>query len=431
MATLNAGLTAVVVAVLPLMALASVLLGRMTREASYAERDVEGRISAHVHQTLTGISVVQAFGREASHHHRFEQLARAAIKARMRVAVTGSVNELSSGLVTAIGTGVVLLLAANAVLDHQLTTGGLIVFVAYMTTLQGQLGGITGIYTKLQGTRASIDRAVDVLDQSHDVRSLPGAPALSGVRGEVSYEGVSFAYEPERPVLHDVSFHVRAGEVAALVGRTGAGKSTLASLLPRFFDPDSGAVLIDGHDLRELELSSVRAAVSLVLQESFLFPVSIAENIAYGRVGASREQIEQAARAANAHEFIARLPDGYDTVVGERGAALSGGERQRVAIARALLKDAPILVLDEPTSALDAQTEHQLMGALENLMAGRTTLIIAHRLSTIKRADSILVLDGGRVVEHGSHAELVRGDGVYAHLHTLQFGDGEPARPGA
>jgi ATP-binding cassette subfamily B protein/subfamily B ATP-binding cassette protein MsbA len=238
----------------------------------------------------------------------------------------------------------------------------------------------------------------------------------------VSYEGVSFAYEPERPVLHDVSFHVRAGEVAALVGRTGAGKSTLASLLPRFFDPDSGAVLIDGHDLRELELSSVRAAVSLVLQESFLFPVSIAENIAYGRAGASREQIERAATAANADEFIARLPEGYDTLVGERGAALSGGERQRVAIARALLKDAPILVLDEPTSALDAHTEHQLMGALENLMAGRTTLIIAHRLSTIRRADSILVLDRGRLVEHGSHAELVGGAGAYERLHELQVG---------
>jgi ATP-binding cassette subfamily B protein/subfamily B ATP-binding cassette protein MsbA len=422
MLSLNAGLTALVLAILPLMALASLLLGRMTREAAQAEREVEGQISAHVHQTLTGISVVQGFGREVSHHRRFEELARTAIRARMRVALTGSANELSSGLVTAIGTGAVLLLAANAVLEHKLSTGGLLVFVAYMTTLQGQLGGITGIYTKLQGVRPSIDRAVDVLDQSHDVRSLPAARALRDVRGEVSYEAVSFAYQPQRPVLEDVSFHLRAGDVVALVGPTGAGKSTLAGLLPRFFDPDSGAVLIDGHDLRELELASVRGAVSLVLQESFLFPVSIGENIAYGRTGASREQIEQAARAANAHEFISRLPDGYDTVVGERGTTLSGGERQRVAIARALLKNAPILVLDEPTSALDAHTEHELMGALENLMSGRTTLIIAHRLSTIKRADSILVLDAGRLVEQGSHAELVRGEGVYARLHALQLG---------
>jgi ATP-binding cassette subfamily B protein/subfamily B ATP-binding cassette protein MsbA len=324
--------------------------------------------------------------------------------------------------VTAIGTGVVLLLAANAVLEHRLTTGAVIVFVAYMTTLQVQLGGITGIYAKLQAVRASVDRAVEVLDSSPDVRSLPAARALAGVRGEVSYEGVSFAYEPQRPVLEDVSFHLRPGEVVALVGPTGAGKSTLASLLARFFDPDSGTVAIDGHDLRELELESVRAAVSLVLQESFLFPVSIAENIAYGRAGASRAQIEQAARAANAHAFITSLPDGYDTVIGERGATLSGGERQRLAIARALLKDAPILILDEPTSALDAHTEHELMGALENLMAGRTTLIIAHRLSTIRRADSILVLDGGRLAEHGSHADLARGAGVYARLHALQFG---------
>ena len=219
-----------------------------------------------------------------------------------------------------------------------------------------------------------------------------------------------------------VSFAARPGEVVAVVGPTGAGKSTLAGLLPRFFDPDEGRVSLDDRDLRELRLESVRASVSLVLQESFLFPFSIAENIAYGRPGASRAEIEAAARAANAHEFVCRLPDGYETVVGERGATLSGGERQRVAIARALLKDAPVLVLDEPTSALDAETEDSLLGALERLMEGRTTIVIAHRLSTIRRADLILVLRDGRIVERGSHDELVALGGHYARMHAIQHG---------
>ena len=222
--------------------------------------------------------------------------------------------------------------------------------------------------------------------------------------------------------LRGVSFEARRGEVVAVVGPTGAGKSTLAGLLPRFFDPDRGSVRLDGRDLRDVRLETVRESVSLVLQESFLFPFSIAENIAYGRPGASREEVEAAARAANAHEFVSDLPDGYDTLVGERGATLSGGERQRVAIARALLKDAPVLVLDEPTSALDAETEQSLLAALERLMAGRTTLVIAHRLSTIRRADQILVLRAGEIVERGSHDELIALGGAYARMHAIQHG---------
>jgi ATP-binding cassette subfamily B protein/subfamily B ATP-binding cassette protein MsbA len=258
------------------------------------------------------------------------------------------------------------------------------------------------------------------LDAPADVEDRRDAVRVAGVRGEVVVDGVTFAYEPERPVLRGVSFSAGPGEVVAVVGQTGAGKTTLVGLVPRFFDPDLGRVLLDGHDLRQLRLGQVRENVSLVLQESFLFPFSIAENIAYGRPGAGREEIVRAARAANAHEFVSGLPDGYDTVVGERGATLSGGERQRIAIARALLKDAPILILDEPTSALDAETEGSLLQALDRLMAGRTTLIIAHRLSTIRKANQILVLRDGQIVERGTHHDLLHANGHYARMHHIQ-----------
>jgi ATP-binding cassette, subfamily B, bacterial len=264
---------------------------------------------------------------------------------------------------------------------------------------------------------------VEVLDARADVVDRPSAVGLSGVRGDVCVEDVWFGYEPGRAVLRGVSFRAGRGEVVAVVGPTGAGKSTLAGLLPRFFDPDRGRVLLDGRDLRDLRLVSVRGSVSLVLQESFLFPFSIAENIAYGRPGASREEVVAAARAANAHEFVSALPDGYETVVGERGATLSGGERQRLAIARALLKDAPVLVLDEPTSALDAETERLLLDALERLMVGRTTVVIAHRLSTVRRADRILVLRDGVVEEQGGHDELIALGGSYARMHALQHAE--------
>jgi ATP-binding cassette subfamily B protein/subfamily B ATP-binding cassette protein MsbA len=236
----------------------------------------------------------------------------------------------------------------------------------------------------------------------------------------VVLEDVTFGYRPGEPVLHGVSLMAEPGETVALVGSSGAGKTTLASLLIRFFDPWSGRVLVDGHDVRDVQLASLRGQVAIVLQEPFLFPMSVADNIAYGRPEASREEIVAAATAANAHDFVSALPDGYDTVVGERGATLSGGERQRVAVARALLKDAPILILDEPTSSLDSDSEALLLEALERLMAGRTTFIIAHRLSTVRNADRVVVLEQGRVVETGRHRQLLARKGRYAHLHRLQ-----------
>ncbi|PYJ05111.1 MAG: ABC transporter ATP-binding protein, partial [Verrucomicrobia bacterium] len=236
---------------------------------------------------------------------------------------------------------------------------------------------------------------------------------------------VTFGYEREKPVLRNLSLEVQPGECLAIVGSSGAGKTTLAGLVPRFFDPDQGQVLVDGQDVREVRLADLRRQVSLVLQEAFLFPTTIAENIAYGRPGAARQEIETAARAANAHEFITKLPQGYDTPLGERGATLSGGERQRLSIARAILKDAPVLILDEPTSALDSQTESAILQALERLMAGRTTLIIAHRLSTVRNADRVVVLRDGQIVESGTHEQLLARAGEYAKLHKLQFGEGK------
>ena len=267
-------------------------------------------------------------------------------------------------------------------------------------------------------------RVLEILDAREEVVEARDAVVLprGGKRGWVRWEGVRFGYEPGRAVLEGIDLEVRAGETVALVGATGAGKSTLVSLVPRFFDPWEGRVLVNGVDVRRATLASLRAEIGLVLQEPFLLPLTVAENIAYGRPGASREEIEAAARAANAHAFIVELPEGYATVIGERGATLSGGERQRLSIARALLKNAPILILDEPTSSLDAATERSVMEALERLMTGRTTLIIAHRLSTVRRADRIVVLDRGRIVESGSHDELLAANGRYRKFHLAQWG---------
>ena len=278
----------------------------------------------------------------------------------------------------------------------------------------------------IQGASGSARRVLEVLQSKADVRDKPGAVELARVRGEMRFEKVTFGYEAERPVLHKIDLAIMPGETIAIVGATGAGKSTLVSLIPRFADPWMGRVLIDGRDLRDVTLKSLRRNIAVVLQEPFLFPMTIAENIAYGHPHATLRDIAAAAQEANAHTFIERLPKKYDTVIGERGATLSGGERQRLSIARAFLKNAPILILDEPTSALDATTEHSLLEAIERLTVNRTTFVIAHRITTVRRANRIIVLEQGAVVETGSHEELVRLGGRYARFDSLQNAPADP-----
>jgi ATP-binding cassette subfamily B protein len=414
-------LTLISVAVVPLMALASLLLGKPVRLAARARREAQSRIYSHVQRTLSGIPVVQVFAQEKREHRRFSDFARAAIRAERRTALVTSLNSLGSGLISTLTTAAILWVGAGHVFQGSLTAGSIILFLSYSGVLQAQLKSFTGIYTALQGASAGVDRVMEVLESEPEVRDKAGARALPRARGHVRIEHVTFGYEEGRPVLSDASLEALPGQTIAIVGSTGAGKSTLVSLIPRLFDPWSGKIQVDGYDVRDVQIQSLRKQVGLVLQEPFLFPMSIAENIAYGRPDASMQQIEAAAKAASAHEFIVSLPEGYDTVVGERGATLSGGERQRIAIARALLKDAPILVLDEPTSALDAHTEELLMEALQRLKRGRTTFIIAHRLSTIRDADLIVVMDHGTIVEVGSHLQLVGRDSFYKRLYSFQI----------
>jgi ATP-binding cassette, subfamily B, bacterial len=421
MLRLDAGLTLLALAVAPFMTAAAWAFGRPMRAAAHARREIESRIQAHVHQTLTGVSVVQAFTREDEEERRFQELADAAIHSQKRGAFVGSAYGLGSGLVAAVGTAVVMWAAAMRVLDGRLTIGTTLVFLSYLATLQWQLSAFAAMYTSLQTAGASADRVMELLTANDAVSEAPNAIQLPCVRGEVTLDDVSVEYLPGRPVLRNVSIAAQPGEVVAIVGATGAGKSTLMGLVPRLFDPTQGRVTIDGHDLRALSVKSVRDQIAIVLQEPYLFPISIRRNIALGNADATDAQIEAAAREANAHDFITALPDGYDTVIGERGATLSGGERQRLAIARALLKDAPVLILDEPTSALDADTEQAIVEALERVMRNRTTFIVAHRLSTIRNATRIVVLDHGAVAEQGTHDQLMARGGQYRRMHDQHF----------
>jgi ATP-binding cassette, subfamily B, bacterial len=418
-------LTAYTFVIAPMQAAVAFVFGRHLKRRGAQNLKAQSRLVSFVQQTLTAIPMVQAFGAEARNRQQFQNLADDAVAVSQRGTLVGSSYTLMNGLTTTIGSALVLYVGAQQVMGGTLSVGSLLVFLAYVRLIQGASQGLLGIYGNFKSVEASVDRVFDILEAEDPVCSGPGAkplPILPPARhGRVRFENVSFGYEAHSPVLHDITLEACPGETVALVGPTGAGKSTLVSLIPRFFDPWQGCVIVNGVDIRDVQLPSLRAQVALVPQEPFLLPLTVAENIAYGRPRAGRQDIISAAVAANADEFIRELPEGYDTVIGERGARLSGGEKQRLAIARALLKDAPILILDEPTSSLDARTEALLLEALERLMVGRTTFIIAHRLSTIRRADKIVVLENGRLTETGTHRQLLAGNGHYHDVHCLQF----------
>jgi ATP-binding cassette subfamily B protein/subfamily B ATP-binding cassette protein MsbA len=411
---------------IPLMLLIRRLDKPMTEQTTRVH-EYESEVSTRVQETLVGIRAVQAYGREQFESERFRNRANASLQANLRLTITQTASQAIVGLVLASGTAAVIWIGTQGVMQGRITPGDLVLLVAYVAMIFKPLETLAYTAGAIQGAGAGARRVLTVLDEAPEIVEAKDATELPGrVKGAISFEGVSFGYRPDRPVLRGINLTVAPGSSLALVGPSGTGKTTLASLLVRFYDPVEGRITIDGEDLRTVTLKSLRQNIALVTQDPILFAASIRENIAYGRPGASQEEIEAAAKAAGAHEFIQNLPEKYDEQVAERGATLSSGQRQRLAIARAFLKDAPVLVLDEPTSALDVETEEALLQTLERLMQGRTTFIIAHRLSTVRSADRIVVLKVGRVEESGSHSELLQRGGFYAHLHQLQFEHPEP-----
>ncbi len=369
-------------------------------------KELESSSLGIVHEVLTALRVVKAFGREDHEQERFVAQSTAGMGARIRLAFAESAFGLLSNVMTAIGTALVLYIGVRSVLVSRLTLGELLMVITYLTQLYGPLNAIGDKIIGLQTYIASIKRAFELLDEVPDVAERPHARPLKRATGAIEFCDVGFAYDRENLVLDGVSFAIAAGTRLGIAGRTGAGKSTLMSLLMRFYDPSTGQILLDGVDLRDYKLAELRNQFAIVMQDPVLFSTSIAENIAYGRPGASFQDIVTAAKVANAHDFIVTLPDGYDTLVGERGLRLSGGERQRIALARAFLKDAPMLILDEPTSAIDVVTEALIMEAMQRVMAGRTTLMIAHRLSTLEVCDARLVIEHGRLVEATGNIQM-------------------------
>ncbi len=396
-------------------------LEKPTTELSTRVHEHESRVSTRVEQTLGGIRAVQAFGRETHESTRFANQARESLKANLRLTLLQTGSQSGVAVLLAFGTAAVIWMTARRVIAGELSPGDIVLMAGYTAMLFKPLETLSYTASSIQGSVAGAIRVFEILDKKSLICDLPTAVELkSPVRGEIELDHVSFRYRPEQTVLRDVRLKIPAGSSVAIVGPSGAGKTTLAGLILRFYDPVQGRILLDGSDLRDLTLQSLRRQIAIVPQEPVLFDVSIQENIAYSRPDATVNEVHAAARAAGAWDFIQALPEGFDTTIGERGVMLSGGQRQRLSLARAFLKDARIIVLDEPTTGLDAQTEADLLATLKRLMAGRTTIIIAHHLHTVRHVDQIVVLQGGEIIQTGTHDQLIEHDGLYRHLYELQ-----------
>jgi subfamily B ATP-binding cassette protein MsbA len=419
---LNWKLALVSIVVIPLTAYPAQLIGKKIKKASGRSLNVMGGITAILQETYSGIKVIKAFGLEKQTIDRFRSANLEYYHQIRKFIKYESLAAPVSESIISFGIAGVIYFGGNQVMSGQMTAIALIAFIATVASLSRPVNKFQGAYSVMQRSAGAAERVFKLLDEPKNIIDRPDAPTIGRSKGEVEFRDVSFSYG-EKPILSNVSLKAECNRIVALVGPSGGGKSTLVSLLSRFYDVTQGSICIDGHDIRDISLNSLINQIALVDQETTLFHESISNNIRYGKPGASLDEVMEAAKAAFAHDFIMQLPEGYDTSIGDRGVRLSGGQRQRICIARALLKNAPILILDEATSALDTESEQMVQQALDNLMLNRTTFVIAHRLSTVQHADTILVLEGGQIVERGSHDSLLANCGLYSRLHALQYSD--------
>lgn len=416
---------------LPVVVLSARRIGRRVRQTTRRGQDKLAEIQNILHETITGNRIVKAFGMEMWEMNRFRKAARRLFDANLKSVKVQAISSPLMDLIASMAIALLLLLGRWSIQQKQMTAGSFITFLIAVFTLYDPVRKFAAFYNSFQQAIGASDEIFRFMDATDDVQEKKRAFVLKGFKEEIQFEHVGFAYESEgevKPVLHDINLTVKRGEVIALVGPSGAGKSSLVNLIPRFFDVNEGKILIDGHDLRDVTIASLREQIGKVTQETVLFNDTVRNNIAYGQPDVPIAKVEEAAQMALAHDFILNMPEGYNTVIGERGLRLSGGERQRLAIARAILKNAPILILDEATSALDMESELYVQAALANLMQGRTVFVIAHRLSTVRRATRIAVIEGGQITEIGTHEELVHRSGTYQRLYNMQFaGEEMPA----